>query len=503
MSHNSNKLSIREKFGYSLSDASANFVFQFLIFYQQPFFQSVYGISGLALTLLLLFGRLYDGFTDPMMGIIADRTKTRWGRFRPWILWSAIPFSLVFWLTFTKPSGLEYGSTGLLLYAIVMYLLLMTMYTVNNVPYAALSGVMTGDNDERASIQQWRFFSAMAASFVVQTFTRPWVAKFGDGDEAKGYMATIGIFAGISFIFFLITFFTTKERLKPVERAPMKQDMKDIVGNKPWIVLFIATLGIFTTLALRGGPMYYFMAKYIDSQALTNFIDTLGFVAPQAGELSGWHRFLNGIGLLISADRANATDVGIGVFGMCGNIVTLLGVLASKRLVHLLGKRMLFIICLSGTTLVTASIFFVGPTDITLLFILSLLWPATYGPTIPVLWTMIADTADYSEWKNKRTATGFIFAGVVFALKAGLGIGSALATSLMAAHGYVDGQELTAGGIFGIRITATIYSAVPFALAVVALCFYPISTTFLQQIQREVKAQRARHDADADAALGT
>lgn len=488
-------LTIREKFGYSLSDASANFVFQFLIYYQQPFFQDIFGITGTALTLLLLFGRLYDGFTDPMMGIIADRTNTRWGRFRPWILWSAIPFSLVFWLTFSKPSWLEFGTPGLMWYGIIMYLLLMTMYTVNNVPYAALSGVMTGDNDERTSIQQWRFISAMAASFVVQTFTRPWVAKFGAGDEAKGYMATIGIFAAISFVFFLITFFTTKERLKPVERAPMSKDMKDILGNKPWIVLFIATLGIFTTLALRGGPMYYFMSQYIDSTALTNFVDSLGFAAPVTGELSGWHGFLDTIGLLIAPDRSNATDVGIGVFGMCGNLVTLLGVLASKRLVHLLGKKMLFIICLSGTTIVTASIFAVGPTDITLLFILSLLWPATYGPTIPVLWTMIADSADYSEWKNKRTATGFIFAGVVFALKAGLGVGSALATSLMAFHGYEVGQAITEDSLFGIRITATIYSAVPFALAVIALCFYPISTQFLAKIQAEVKVDREKHDA--------
>lgn len=488
MSNLSHKLSRREKFGYSLSDASANFVFQVLIFYQQAFYESVFALPVAVLFWLLLLGRFYDAVTDPLMGIIADRTRTRWGRFRPWILWSAPLFAIVFWLAFTKP---DFGPTGMLVYAIIGYLALMTVYTMNNVPYAALAGVMTPDPDQRASIQQYRFITAMAAAFIVQTFTIPWVAKFGQGDEAKGWSITIGIFAAISFVFFIITFLTTKERLEPTKPVPVREDARDIFNNKPWVILFFATLFIFVTLAFRGGPMYYFMRDYIDTATLTTFVENLGFAAPVVGELNLWQSFLNLIGLLVQPDRSNAVAVGMGVFGMAGNIVTIAGILVSTKLVHLFGKKNLFIVCLSGTTIVTASIFIVQPEQVGLFFFLSLLWPATYGPTIPVLWVMIADTADYSEWKTSRRATGFIFAGIVFALKAGLALGGAFATQIMAWHGFVAASsEQNADGLFAIRIAGTIYSAVPFAIAVYFLTRYPIGKELNLRMQSELAERR-------------
>lgn len=486
------KLTKREKFGYSLGDGSANFVFQVLLFYQQPFFIQVFGIGPTALFWLLLGGRLYDAITDPMMGIIADRTKTRWGQFRPWILWSAIPFMGVFWLTFTRP---DLGPGGLLAYAVIAYLLLMTTYTMNNVPYAALAGVMTADPEERTSIQQWRFFTAMAATFIVQTFTIPWVAKFGQGDDAKGWSITIGIYACIGFVFFLGTFFWTKERVKPMAQAGIKQDFSDIKSNRPWLILFGATLFIFITLSFRGGPMFFFMAEYMNESSLTAFIEQLGFVAPLAGELSLGHRVLDTIGLLVQADRSNAAAVAIGVFGMAGNIITLIGVGFSKRLVHAFGKKTLFVVCLTGTTIVTASIYLVQPDDVGMLFFLSLLWPATYGPTIPVLWVMIADTADYSEWKNGRRATGFVFAGVVFALKAGLALGGAFSAQIMAWHGYMSAAPETEASQFAIRISATVYSAIPFAIAVLFLILYPIGRKMNAQMVADLAARRLKAES--------
>ncbi|MBK1876408.1 MFS transporter [Pelagicoccus mobilis] len=482
-------LSKREKFGYSLADGSANFVFQVLLAYQQPFFIEVFGLGPTLLFWLLLGGRLFDAITDPAMGMIADRTKSRWGQFRPWILWSAIPFAGVFWLTFTKP---DLGPTGLAAYAVICYLLLMAVYTMNNVPYAALAGVMTGDPEERTSIQQWRFFTAMSAAFVVQSFTIPWVAKFGGGDEAKGWSITIGIFAAISFLFFIGTFLTTRERVPQTKSVPIKDDIKNLKRNRPWIILFFVTLFIFITLAFRGGPMYYFMSFYMEETKLVEFISKMGFVAPSDGELGLGKRILDTIGLLVKPDHSNGTAVAIGVFGMCGNVITLIGIAFSKKIVHTFGKKPMFIVCLSGTTLVTASIFLVNPDQVGLLFFLSMLWPATYGPTVPVLWVMIADTADFSEWKTGRRATGFVFAGIVFALKAGLALGAAFGAKVMEWHGYVSGAADTLDSQFAIKVTATLYSALPFAVAVGFLLLYPIGNKLNDQMNRELKDRRAQ-----------
>ncbi len=480
------KLSKLEKLGYSLGDGSANFVFQVLLWYQQPFFLEVFGLGPTVLFWLLLGGRFFDAITDPLMGIIADRTKTRWGKFRPWILWSAVPFAGVFWLTFTKP---DLGPEGLLAYAVIGYLLLMVVYTMNNVPYAALAGVVSADPDERTSIQQWRFFAAMSAAFVVQTFTIPWVAKFGKGDDAKGWSITIGIFAALSILFFLITFLSTRERVSASAPSRVGDDIKDIRGNRPWIVLFFVTLFIFITLSFRGGPIYFLMKEYMDREGMLAFVSALGLVAPAQGELSAVHRLLDTVGLLVLPDRSNAVAVGIGMFGMAGNIVTLAGVIASKRLVHRFGKKRMFVGCLVGTTLVTASIFVVQPDDIWLLFALSMLWPATYGPTIPVLWVMIADSADYSEWKNDRRATGFVFAGIVFALKAGLALGGAFSAQIMAWHGFEAGVGSEQRN-FAIKLAGTLYSAVPLAIATCFVSFYPIGGAMEVRMANELSARR-------------
>ena len=181
------KLSFREKAGYGFGDAAANFVFQTMLIFQLGFYTDTFGITAAAAGTLLLVGRFWDAFFDPFMGVVADRTNTRWGKFRPWVLWSAIPFAVMFTLTFTTP---HFGGTAKLIYAYVTYFLLMTVYSVNNLPYSALNGVMTADVDEHTSLSSYRFFFAMAAAFVVQGLTLPMVSKFGHGDNAKGWSMT-------------------------------------------------------------------------------------------------------------------------------------------------------------------------------------------------------------------------------------------------------------------------------------------------------------------------
>lgn len=238
--------------------------------------------------------------------------------------------------------------------------------------------------------------------------------------------------------------------------------------------------------------MYYFMAHYMNEAKLVDFVSNFGVVAPASGELGFGHKILDTIGLLVKSDRSNGSSVAIGVFGMAGNIITLIGVGFSKKIVNAFGKKNMFIACLTGTAIVTAAIFVVQPDEVGTLFFLSLLWPAFYGPTIPVLWVMIADTADFSEWKTGRRATGFVFAGIVFALKAGLALGGAFSAKIMQWHGYESGASGTADSQFAIKISATIYSAVPLALAVAFLIIYPIGKKLNDQMINELRERREK-----------
>lgn len=493
MSENTSvKLSFREKAGYALGDAGANFVFQTLMVFQMTFYSKVFGITVAAASWLFLLGRLYDAITDPLMGIVADRTKTRWGRFRPWLLWSALPFALVFWAAFTTP---DLGPQGKLLYAWAAYLGLMTVYTVNNVPYCALQGVMTGDSNERTSLGTYRFFAAMMVGFVVSGMTWPLVEKFGGGDDAKGWSITMGLFAAITVVCFVVTFFSVKERVQPdpAQVSSVKQDLKDAFSNRPWAVLFFATLAIFMMLSVRGGSLPLFTQFVVDHASLSDFMRNLGFVQAVAGEPTGWQAALDTVGYLIRPDLSNAQAVGFGFFSMCGSIVTILGVLMSKPLSERFGKRGVFMVCLSITGAATLWLFFIPGDAIGTQFLQGLIWAAAYGPTIPLLWSMIADAADYGEWKTGRRATGFVFAGVVFALKAGLGVGGFIGGQVLAAHGFAEGSETAAASMTGIRMTAAVYPAACIALAVFALMRYPIDKELNARIGRELDDRRKRY----------
>jgi GPH family glycoside/pentoside/hexuronide:cation symporter len=484
------KIPVKEKIGYSLGDASANFVFQAMLMFQAGFYTDVFGISTAAAGVLLLVGRFWDAFFDPMMGVIADRTETKWGKFRPWVLWSAIPFALMFFLTFTTPN---FGSTGKLVYAYVTYILLMTVYSVNNLPYSALNGVITGDVNERTSLSQYRFFSAMVATFIIQGLIWPLAGKFGQGDLAKGWSMTIGLFALISIVFFVITFFSVHERIKPdpKQKSSPKQDFKDLLKNKPWIAMFILTLFLFITLALWGSAMFYYFTYYADKESLYSFLQSWGLVAtPIGASTSWWHSLLNAFGLIVNEDRGNVTQVGFGLFNMCGQVVTIIGVLISKALAIRFGKRNVFLVGLFLTAVFTSLFITLPASAIGSAFLLNILKSLAYGPTIPLLWAMMGDVADFAEWRTRRRATGVVFAGIVFALKAGLGLGGAICLWILGFYGYVANVAQSEQALFGIRMTASIFPAITFFIGVIALMFYSISKKLNVQIQDELAERR-------------
>lgn len=497
MNNMNQKVSMAEKIGYSLGDCSANLVFQMMMIYQTKFYTDVFGLEGAVAGSVMLIARIVDAFVDPTVGLLSDRTQTRWGKYRPWVLWTALPFMVFYVLAFYNPGIEDKGLVAV--YATISYTLLMTLYSFNNTPYASLGGVMTSDIKERNSITSIRFVAATIAQFVVQGLTLPLVSKFAgpEGNKGHGWLCTISLFAIIGFAFFVITFFSARERITPPsgQKTDTVKDIKDVFRSIPWRAMFILTLFLFTTLAMWGSAMNYYFENYVDADALYSFLDKLGLVTTQAGTGLGYS-LLNAFGLIVSSPD-KAYEVGFGVFNMLGALVQFFGViLLSEFLANRYGKKRVFIICLALTAAFTAMFYFPNETDIETMFFLNFLKSLAYAPTVPLLWAMIADVADHSEYVNYRRATGFVFAGVVFALKAGLGIGGAILGFLLSGFGYVSGAGTaqTESAIHGIVLSSSLIPAATFAVGVITLCFYPITKTYNERMQAELTERRMRND---------
>lgn len=467
------KLSVREKIGYGLGDTAANFIFQTILVFQLAFYTDTFGISAAAAGTLFLVVRFSDAITDPIMGLIADRTNTRWGKFRPYVLFSAIPFGIMGFVTFMTP---DFGPTGKLIWAYVTYTVLMAVYTVNNLPYSALSGVMTSDPAERTSLSSYRFVFAMLAAFMIQVFALPMVNYFGGGNDATGYQVTMGIFSVLAVLFFVITFVSTKERVlpDPAQKTSIRTDLGDLTKNGPWLAMFFLTLFTFITLALRGGVMYYYFSYYLDVTQLAAFMAGLPSVLDVFVRLAGGEP----VAVLFS------------LFNGFGLTCTIVGILFSKALAVRFGKRNVFIGGLGGTIVITALFALVPATAVGAAFLLEGVRQLAYGFTIPLLWAMMADVADWSEWKNDRRATGIVFSGIVFALKAGLGFGGAIGGWILAAYGYVPNAAQTAAALDGIRLSASLYPAITFAIGLLFLFFYRIDRDLEYRIADELSRRR-------------
>jgi sugar (glycoside-pentoside-hexuronide) transporter len=742
MQDGTQKLSIVEKIGYSLGDSAANFIFQTVMMFLLFFYTDVMGISPVVAGIIFLITRIWDAFNDPMMGAIADRTNTRWGKFRPWVLWSALPFGIIGILMFTTPS---LSATGKIVYAFITYNLMMMMYTVNNVPYCSLTGVLTGDNIERTSLASYRFIFAMLASFVVQSFSIPLVNHLGidnktivqfdikgdrltitprkpglaniivrandqkgnvteeeffvkvtkltpeipvlktpisdltlekgfkqheidltpvfnagaygpvtysvtvrnegvvkaeivgnqlkltevgvgvtdvivtakdrlkssvndrfslavkvpgdsvpkvkswpeialdkgfgkkqinlselfsddDGDalvykaktdsgivganisdsqltlteiitgqdlltitandgkggqcslaipvivvtggnmppaltkplssktvssesapiqvnlsehftdpdkdsltyavsvvnQAKGYQRTMIIFCSLAVVFFVITFLTTKERVRPdpKQKMSLKQDIKDLTHNPAWLAIFFLTVFIFIYLSLRGSVTLYYFTYYVKRADLFSF------------------------------------------FNMLGMGITLLAIPLSKPLAAQFGKRNTFLVCLFLTAVFASVYLFLPPSSIFLIFVFQFLVSLCYAPTIPMLWAMMADVADYGEWKTGRRATGITFSATTFGLKMGLSLGGALAGWLLTYFGYVAGAEQTEFALKGIRWMMSIIPATPFFIGVAILFLYKINKHTEKQMTEELIERRKHYEPETTAAEG-
>ncbi|MBJ7880675.1 MFS transporter [Gelidibacter salicanalis] len=476
MTTNVQKLSVKEKIGYSLGDLAANLVFQTLMTYLAYFYTDIYGLKPNDASIIILSVGLVAAFAfNPIMGAIADRTNTRWGKFRPWILWTAVPLGIVALLAFSTP---DFSYKGKVIYAVITYTLLLMLYAANNLPYSALSGVITGNMGERNSISSYRFVAVMVAQFFVQVFMLPIIETAGGGDKAVGIEIVMTWLAIIGSAMLLITFFTTKERIvpKPEQKSTLKEDIGDLVKNRPWILMLVLTALVFITLAIKGGSYVYYFENYVDETALTQFLEPI-------------LAFLSGIGFNFFS--GNPVSAGFGLFNAGGISFMIVGIMFSKGLADRYGKRNIFGIFLFVSTLFILAFYIIPSTAVGMMFLSQIFHGFFYGITIPLLWAMIADVADYSEWKTNRRATAIIFSAMMVGLKGGLSIGSALVTGILGSYGYsADLPIQSDSAIMGTKMLVSIYAAIPFLVGTGLLFFYEINKNMEVQIEKDLNERR-------------
>ncbi len=480
------KLSVLEKVGYSLGDLAANLIFQTLMAFLAFFYTDIYKIPADKASLVMLTGGIIGAVFNLFMGAIADRTNTRWGKFRPWILWTAIPFGAIALLAFTTP---DFSENGKLIYAFITYILLVVIYSANNLPYSALSGVITGSMKERNSLSSYRFVSVMLAQFIIQVLLLPLAISVGQGDKAAGFEKVMLVFAIVGVVCFFITFLTTRERIAPPpsQKTPLIQDLRDLAGNRPWIIMLLLTVLVFITLALKGGMNIYYFKYFLTSESQSAFLSGIGF-----------NNMLNSLSNVFgeaafeefrkpgSAPYATAS-----VVSAASTIAMIVGIFFSKPLADRFGKRNVFGIFLAISAICLLMIYFLSDTAVSAVFLLQTLHGLIYGVTIPLLWAMIADVADFSEWRHNRRATAIIFSAMIFGLKMGLSLGGALSTWLLSLFGYEgDAATQPASAINGIRLMVSVLPGLIFIGGAALLFFYSINKTLESQIEADLKSRR-------------
>jgi len=488
------KLSFIEKAGFSAGDAAANFVFMSMVLFQTSFYTDVFGLSAGAAAAILLWPRLWDAAFDPIMGVIADRTNTRWGKFRPWVLWTSLPWAIVMILAYTTPVG--WSTAALVAYAGITNTILMTLYSMNNMPYSALGGVMTADLNERTKLNSYRFISANIAQFIVGGLTLPLVAKFAVGhDKQHGWQMTMTLWAVLCFVLFLITFLTTKERIKPVveTKSSPKQDFADLLKNGPWLALFIYTGFHFAMLTFRGGAHYNYYHHYADKGAMFDWVAKLGLTTPGMAPTG---TFMDWTGYIVHGTRetaTNAADVFNSIVNMLGTGTTILFIMLSAGLSGKFGRKNVALVCFSLAALNAAAMYLLPPDCTWGMVTLAITGSIVYAPTCAIMWAMYADAADYSEWQTGRRFTGMVFATIGFSLKTGLALGSAgLLWVLAGFFGYDTHLPDAPNAIAGFRACSSLVVGLFFVGCVVSVAFCGLSKSVTLQMSAELAERRKK-----------
>lgn len=445
------KLSIKEKIGYGLGDTASHFVWDMVGFWLLFFYTDVYGISAAAAGTIMLIARFWDMAIDPIVGIISDRTTSRWGKFRPYILFCAIPYAVLAILTFTTPN---FGETGKIIYAGATYILLMTAYSFINLPYSALGAVMTSDSYERAGLNTYRFIAGFIGQFIVTGLALTLANYFGKGDKAQGFQYTLTLFAGLSLIFFFITFKTTKERIQPPKKQQnsLKEDLSNMFKNQAWVILAIVGIVSFIMFAIQNAAIAYYFKYYV------------------------------------------GREENVQLFNVIGTVALIVALPFSKPLAKRFGNRNVFIASSLISGLFFVLIYLPSSTDITMIYIFNVLGKMAYAPAVPLLWTMIADSADYGEWKSGRRSTGLYFSAAVFAQKAGWGVGAAIAGWILTYVNFAPNIEQTETAITGIKLLVSVIPGILYMSCAVFMIFYKIDKATTDLIKKDLDLKRTEEE---------
>ena len=438
---------LKEKIGYAVGDTASCLYWQTFSMFLMIFYTDTFGISPAVVGTMFLISRFWDAAIDPVMGIIADRTETKYGKFRPWILRGIIPFTVAGIVLFITP---DISETGKIIYAYVTYTVVMMVYTMVNVPYGALLGVISPHSDERTQLASYRFIGAFTGNIIVQGTLLALVSFFGKGNDRLGYPLAMTVFAVAAGALFFFTFASTKERVKPPkEKSTIRTDIKDLLKNRPWIVL--CSMGLMTLIyvSIKNGAMLYYFKYYVGDQAAA---------AP---------------------------------FMVAGTVFSILGALSTPYIVRFIGsKKATFIVLTLINAASMAVFYFAGPKDFVLMYATQIIGSIPGAALFPLIWSMYADTADYGEWKFGRRATGLVFSAATFSQKMGWAVGGALAGFLLTIIGFVSNVAQNDATLSGIRhMMSTIPAAI--ALVVIAISlFYELSDKLEKQVGRELQARK-------------
>ncbi len=468
------KIGLLEKVGYGFGDMSSSMLWKIFGMYLMFFYTDVYGLAPAVVGTMFLVTRIWDSLFDPIVGVVSDRTNSRWGKFRPYLLYLAVPFGVMGIVTFYTP---DFGEVGKIVYAYVTYSLMMMVYSLINVPYASLLGVMSPNPKDRNTLSTYRMTFAYVGSFIAVLLFNP-LANLFTGDTAglaaeavqsarqHGWLMSIVVIAVMCSLLFFGCFSFTRERVKPINDKTNKlsSDIKDLLRNKPWWILLGA--GVFTLVfnSVRDGAAVYYFKYFVNEDSYQ----------PVA---------LFNLSLVYS-----------GLYLAVGQIANIVGVIAAAPLSNRFGKKVTFAEAMLGATVFSVIFYTFGADQIALIFIFQVLISTCAGAVFPLLWSMYADCADYSEYRTGNRATGLVFSASSMTQKFGWAIGTAVTGWLLGYFGFVANQEQSDYTIRGICLFLSLIPAVATILSMVFICFYPLNETKMKEITTELAKRRGKEE---------
>jgi GPH family glycoside/pentoside/hexuronide:cation symporter len=455
-------IKLKEKIGYGFGDFASSMFWKIFTMYLLFFYTDVFGLPAAAVGTMFLVTRFWDTIFDPVVGVVSDRTETKWGKFRPYLLWFALPFGLIGTLMFITPS---FGGSGKLVYAYITYSLMMMVYSMINVPYASLLGVMSSDPKERNKLSSYRMVFAFIGSFVALLLIDPLVQFFKQihhGNVQFAWTMGVMVIAVLCVLFFWGCFALTKERIKPINEKTrsLKADIKDLFANRPWWILLGAGISALIFNSIRDGAAVYYFKYYVQKDDMVQ----LPFMS---------------LSLTLTT-----------LYLVLGQAANILGIILVTPLASKIGKKGVYLTSMSVATILSMLFFFLNPHSIGLMMVLQFFISMCAGSIFPLLWSMYADIADFSEWKNNRRATGLIFSSSSMSQKFGWAIGGALTGWLLGFVGFHANVMQTTETLTGIRMMLSFFPAIGTALSVIFIAFYPLNEKKLINIVSELNEQR-------------